>query len=133
MEIKIEVIEMPNVDEVRAVSALQKEQIAYEMAERQSRMEKRATDDLPRFIRYINSRIDTAKMNGHSSVCFSYNSEGWAIKDPRCDYTFKGTPNSNHARFVSALYEELGFNGYVHSICCNNSLAYRDGEVYISW
>lgn len=133
MEVKIEIIEMPNVDEVRVVSALRKEQIAYERAEKQNRMEKRATDDLPRFIRYINHRIETAKMNGFSSVYFSYNSEGWAIKDYRCDYTFKGTPNNSHAKFVDDLYKELGFNGYVRSICCNNSLAYRDGEVYISW
>lgn len=133
MNIKIEIIEMPDVNEVRATSILRKEQIAYEEMKKYEARQQRATDDLPRFIRYINDRIDNAKLHGQRVVNFSYNSEYWKEKDLRCDYTFKGTPNHTHAQFVTDLYNQLGFEGYVHSICCSTPTAYRDGEVYLHW
>ena len=133
MNINLDVINMPNAAETRIITEICKQQIAYEQREKEVNMENRATEDLPRFIRYINSRIEKARTHGWSSVHFSYNSEQWEIKDSRCDFTFKGTPNEKHAEFVSNLYKELGFYGYVHSICCTNCYAYRDGEVYLSW
>lgn len=133
MKIRFEVIEMPEVNEVRAVSNLRREWLAQEQQAEIDSRRVRANDDLPRFIRFINSKIDEAKMDGRSVVCFNYNSEHWAIKDPRCEFTFKGTPDYTHAKFIENLYKELGFSGYVHNICCTTNRAYRDGEVYLHW
>ncbi len=133
MEIRMEIITMPDIDEVRATSILRSEQIVKEQQEKQDYEAQRATDDLPRFIRFINAEIDKAKMNGLRCVSFSYNNENWFIKDPRCSFTFKGVPNYKHAKFVEALYKELGFEGWVHDICCNTNRAYRDGHVHLYW
>ena len=133
MEIRVEVIEMPDVNEVRATSILRNEQIAQEQQMEQDYRAQRATDDLPRFIRFINAEIDKAKMDGLRCVDISYNNENWRVFDSRCTFTFKGVPNYKHAKFVEDIYKELGFKGYVHDICCNNRNAYRDGHVYLYW
>jgi hypothetical protein len=133
MDIKFEIIEMPDVNEARIVSELRREQIREENIKKEDLMKRKATEDLPRFIRYINKRIEEAKMNGENKVFFNYNSEDWAIKDPRCAFTFRGRANFEHAEFVNSLYEKLGFSGYVIGICRSGPSCYRDGEVYIYW
>lgn len=133
MKIHFEVIEMPDVNEVRAVSNLRREQLAQKRQAENNKKRMRADDDLPRFIHFINSKIDETKMDGRNSIRFSYNSEQWTFKDPRCEFTFKGVPDYTHANFVENLYKALGFKGYVHNICCSTDRAYRDGEVYFYW
>ena len=67
MEIRVELITMPDVDDVRAVSALRREELAHRAQEHSDAMDAKATQDIPRFIRFINQQIEEAKMAGLSS------------------------------------------------------------------
>lgn len=131
--VRIEMIEMPTAIEVRAYAEQQKERIEKMLKEKAIEMDKKATADLPRFIRFINDEIEKAKLEGKSCIHFSFNSERWEKTDPRCIFTFKGTPSRTHTDFIADLYESLGFYGWCHCIECMNNYAYRDGEVYLSW
>ena len=133
MEIRVELIEMPDVDEVRAVSTLRRQEIAQQEQARSDEMERKATADLPRLIRFINQQIDEAKMKGLSCVEFSLNDEQWKVKDPRCIFTCKGRFSSKHARFLEQIYKELGFKGWIQYLAPVHNRCYRSGCVYLYW
>lgn len=133
MQIQIEVIEMPNVDEVRAVSTIRRQELAQQEQARIDEMERKATQDLPRLIRFINQQIEEAKMKGLSCVQFSLNDEQWKVKDPRCIFTCKGRFDPNHAKFLDKLYKELGFKGWIDYLAPVHNRCYRSGSVYLYW
>ena len=133
MQVQIEIIEMPNVDEVRAVSAIRRQELAQQESARIDEMERKAAQDLPRLIRFINQQIEEAKMNGLSDIEFSFNDEEWKIKDPRCIFTCKGRFDPSHAEFLNNLYKELGFKGWVNYYSYVNRLCYRSGSVHLFW
>ncbi len=133
MEIRVEIIEMPSADEVRAVSTMRRQEIAQQEQARDDLMVSRATQDLSRFIRFINQQIEEAKMRGLSCVEFSFNDEQWKVKDARCIFTFKGRYTHNHAKFLDKLYKELGFKGWIDYLAPVHNRCYRSGSVYLYW
>ena len=131
--IKIEVIEMPDVNEVKATAKLCKEQKEQEWS---AYCEKQYADcmaDLPRFITFINKQIENSKLNGDTCVNFSFCGGGWKTVDERCKFQTKGWVSYDFVEIVEKIYKELGFYASVRHIQCLTNSAYRDGEVYISW
>ena len=133
MEIRVELITMPDVNDVRAVSTLRREELAHRAQAHSDAMDAKATQDLPRFIRFINQQIEEAKMAGLSCIQFSFNDEEWKVKDSRCIFTLAGRFNHKHAEFLDKLYKSIGFKGWVQYLAPVHNRCYRSGCVYLYW
>lgn len=128
------IIEMPNAEEVRAVSVERNEELGYLDKIARTLEEKKASDDLIRLIQFINHEIDEAKMNGKFKINFSFDDEQFDEHDIiRCPFTLHGHFSTAHAEFLTLLYRSLGFKGAVNSYSITNNFCYRTGEVILSW
>ena len=136
----IELIEMPNANEVRAIATVRREELRIERemkeAIREEKIRVATENDMINFIKFINNEIEKEKQNG--SMCLYLNidneyCEGHIKHDPRIDFVFEGKFDYKCAKKIEEIYSAFGFEVSARTICCTNGKAYRDGEVHISW
>ena len=136
----IELIEMPNANEVRAIATVRAEEIRAEKeraeAIRAEKIRVATENDMINFIKFINNKIEKSKQNGGMGFFINIDNEYCqdnVYHDPRIDFIFKGNFNYKCAEKIKEIYSAFGFEVSAITICCTNGKAYRDGEVHISW
>jgi hypothetical protein len=132
-KVKIEVLEMPTPEEMKTLSEHRKQEILKEEEFRRVTMKNKALADLPNFIRFVNERIENNANKGLKCVNFSFDDESFGLRDPRCEYRFKGEFDYSLAEKISQIYTEIGYECECRHICCTNGMCYRTGTLYISW
>ena len=127
------VMQMPTAENARAATQAAFAQKQAEREEKVASDKAKCRADYPRFINFINKKIEEATANGVSTVSFSFDDECWKIHDDRCIFTLRGEFYPEHAKELTEIYKALGFKGWINHLYCVNDKCYRSGQVYLWW
>lgn len=130
-EIKVEIVQMPSAEEMRNFSEIRREEIEKSYRERRERNLALAKNDLPKFLKYVNEKIEIFASNGAHHLDFSFDDSNFSdVRDERCLYTFPGSFDYSLAKEIEEIYEKCGF--ICHCKDFGNSY-YRTGHISLDW